>query len=371
MFLLKQRRFVLLAFVTAAFVTAIAVESYVRELMSRDGFTCIGNVKAVDPPRGEGSIKRKERIIMATYVFGDEKKYLRMFLESVRYSGIDVVIVGDHHPSYELPPNVHHVLITWNDLVDRVYQRIFNGEEPGDLRNATFYKVIDMKPLFAHIFPEIVEGYDWWGHMDNDLILGNVTHFVTPDLLEKSDIICPIKEHETWGPFMLYRNSKQINELFRLAELPLEQIIARKTPWFFDEWGQNARKSLSESKMSGIVDPKSLFKSSMSGIVGTHAERLGLRVRDGHDLAGRCGPPLISCKGKTHCTECVFSRGSITHVDGNTSEPVLLCHYLWGKEQLVDSLQDQNKVESLALAGEFRVSLPEGFDYFTTKGVDR
>jgi hypothetical protein len=358
MFLLQQRRFVL--FVTAAFVTAIAVERYVLELMlspvSIDGCTWIGYVKAVDPPRGEGSIKRKERIIMATFVFGDEKKYLRMFLESVRYSGIDVVIVGDHHPSYELPPNVHHVLITWNELVDRVYQRIFNGEEPGDLRKAGFYKVVDMKPLFAHIFPEIVEDYDWWGHMDNDLILGNVTHFLTQDLLEQSDIICPIKDHKTWGPFMLYRNSKQINELFRLAELPLEQIIARKTPWFFDEWGQWAPRSL---------DPKIRSKSSMSGIVETHAKRLGLRVRDGNDIAGRLevwsGP--CSRSGKPRCAECVFSRGSITHVDGNTSEPAMLCHYQHGKNNLVDSLQDQNKFESLALAGEFRVSIPEGFDH--------
>jgi hypothetical protein len=47
------------------------------------------------------------------------------------------------------------VFCTWDDFVDRVANRLFDGHEPGTLRQASFYKIIDFKPLFAYIFIQI------------------------------------------------------------------------------------------------------------------------------------------------------------------------------------------------------------------------
>jgi len=255
------------------------------------------------------SKRKQEKILMTSFLFGEQaakKKYLRMFIESARYAGIDIAIVGDHRPPYELPPNVRHVAITWDELVDRVNNRVFDGKEPGDLRSAHPYKVNDLKPLFAHLFPEEVKGYDWWGHCDNDMILGNLTHFLTQDLLEKSDIITPIKDHPTWGPFTMYRNSKLINELFRLSERPLKDVIASKVPLAFDEWGHMAPEELGD-----------FYKSSISGIVDVHAEKLGLRLMGGNDMEGRLEIWDGFCKEKKRCAECIFHKGTIFYTDEN------------------------------------------------------
>jgi hypothetical protein len=48
---------------------------------------------------------------------------------------------------------------------------------------------VDLKPFFAYLFPQVGEGYDWWGHLDNDMLLGNVHHFVTPEMLRNYDMI--------------------------------------------------------------------------------------------------------------------------------------------------------------------------------------
>ena len=65
---------------------------------------------------------------MATYIFGKTASYAQMFVESARYSGVDVVIVGSPTPTFELPPNVRHLSITWQELVARVSARLFEGE---------------------------------------------------------------------------------------------------------------------------------------------------------------------------------------------------------------------------------------------------
>jgi len=307
---------------------------------------------------------KDERIIMATYIFGGaNKKYLRMFAESVRYSGIDVAIVGDHPPPFELPPNVRHVSITWDGLVDRVRHKVFGGEEPGELRRAPPYKVVDMKPLFAYLFPEVVEGYDWWGHIDNDMIIGNVTHFLPQKILKQADIICPIggEKQTTWGPFMLYRNSKVTNELFFLSDR-LKEILGAYSAVFFDEWGLNA-------KNAGLGNLEDIYKSTMAGIVDHQAERLGLRYRNADNITGRLDVWDGNCHGHENpklCALCIFRQGAMTTTrkdDETEMEETMICHYQSGKAHLEKSLDDPIKLERMVQSGEFQASFPEGFDY--------
>ena len=79
----------------------------------------------------------QKRIIVASYLFGEKSAntgYLQMFLESARHSGIDVAIVGFPKPGFPLPPNVKHINVTWDQFVDRVSTRLFNGENLPILR---------------------------------------------------------------------------------------------------------------------------------------------------------------------------------------------------------------------------------------------
>jgi hypothetical protein len=58
-------------------------------------------------------------IVLVTFLFGKEaaeKSYLRMFIETVKTSGVDIVIVGDRYPPFDLPPNVKVFLTTWDEF---------------------------------------------------------------------------------------------------------------------------------------------------------------------------------------------------------------------------------------------------------------
>jgi hypothetical protein len=231
-------------------------------------------------------------------VFGEKpfnQGYFQMFLESARRSGLDIAIVGSPVPPFSLPPNVRHVPITWEQFVALVRERILPEHtlEEMTLQSAEPYKIIDFKPLFAYLFPEQVEGYDWWGHIDNDLILGDVRHFLTPEILSNYDIISGIGdfpgEYHTWGPFMLYRNTIVTNELFHLAKQDPFQLYGNQRPLFLDEWGN--------------ADKKKYFYSSMTGIIRKHHERLGLRLlRSGFPLAWDGESELGHSRNWTECS---------------------------------------------------------------------
>jgi hypothetical protein len=235
-----------------------------------------------------------------------------------------------------------------------------------NLAKASPYKVIDFKPLFAYLFPEQVSGYEWWGHMDNDLLLGDVRRFLTPEILEQNDMISGARE-KSWGPFTLYRNSNTTNELFKLAPGPLRRIFDIRPPVFFDEWGQ-ARS----------------FEFSMSGIITKHAQRLGLRWHGNFPVGwdGECKKD----RTKQRCNECSFTLpqwneviskqrlvqdqseitpGCAPHSDEDRCQrEVLLCHFQSGKPEVEASLVDPEFRSHLIGNKRWRVSFLEGFTPF-------
>ena len=124
--------------------------------------------------------RQTSRVIISTFVYGEaamNSKRMRFFLKSVATSGLDYVMMGDAPPQFPLPPNVIHVTKTWNDLVDDIQKGIFHPQEQeqeqkqyqtlfDELKTAKVNKVNDFKPLFAFLYPHLVEGYDWWGWSD-------------------------------------------------------------------------------------------------------------------------------------------------------------------------------------------------------------
>ncbi|KAG7355178.1 hypothetical protein IV203_004534 [Nitzschia inconspicua] len=294
-------------------------------------------------------------VVLVSLIFGENaanKKTLQMFVKSAETSGVDVILFGDPVPSFPLPAaNVRHVPCSWKVFVDRVSQRLFDGKEPGTLRKATYYKIIDFKPLFAFLFPEHVQSYDWWGHVDNDLILGNVRQFLTSDMLSQYDIVSPISHRNVFGPFTVYRNSKIVNEVFRWTKLPLSTIFGTTKTTNFDEWG----------KMNSHKNLKLNHNSTMDGILDEHAPRLGIRIKQSSGIISWDG---VCTTEKNRCEECVFRRGELTTKRGKER---LLCHYQIGKTYLEESLQNTTTMNQMLAIGEFRVSYPEGFSPVTKR----
>lgn len=295
-------------------------------------------------------------ILLASFLFADvllveESVMLQLFVESAQYSGVDVLIVGWPKPPFTLPENIRHLPITWDQLVDLVCVKLFDGRDLPELRAASAYKINDFKPLFGFLFEELLPQYGWWGHVDNDLLLGDVRSFLPESALEHLDVISPLggnrkeKEREmTWGPFTMYRNTDTLNQLFRFAPDNLMDIFGIGHTWAFDEWGQGGR-----------------FDSSMTGIVLARSEELGLRLSDMY----------IPFENDVECT--LVKRGARSEImakgpcraegsskDSTCLQEVILCHYQFGKLEIARTIWDETTRSKVLAADLLRVSAAEG-----------
>jgi hypothetical protein len=311
----------------------------------------------------------RERILLTTFIYSDSavnRKYFRMFVESAKYSGVDLLIVGDPAPPFRLPHNVRHAQVSWGGLVDRLQEKVFNNTDVSlnKLRAAGPYKVNDIKPLFGFLFPEEVQGYDWWGTCDNDMLLGAVRNLLPPDVLSKRDVVSGLPDHNAWGPFTLYRNSETVNTLFRLSQTPLADIFDTDIPMWFDEWGQGAWFP------EGDVRLQQAFNSSIGGILENHYDRLGLEILKDGFAFGYDDKCFIDAFDRNNirpkedairCNECNFQRGILTAQDPH--EHLLLCHFQFSKKYLEKSLEDSERMQEMLEVGIFSASFPEGFDF--------
>ena len=141
---------------------------------------------------------------------------------------VDFVMFGDLKPQGELPRNFSHRFMTLDELEVLARTRL---NEPS-LVIPTPYKVCDYKPMFGELFQEYLREYDFWGHCDLDMFLGDLGDFLTPDKLSQYDKIYPN------GHLSLYRNTPEVNGRWRLpdAKFDVKMVLASPMNFAFDEW---------------------------------------------------------------------------------------------------------------------------------------
>lgn len=75
------------------------------------------------------------------------------------------------------------------------------------------YALSDIRPMLADLFPDIVAGYEWWGWVELDVVLGDLDNLLPP-LLDRHDAISAFPRTVS-GPMMLFRNVAACNKLFK------------------------------------------------------------------------------------------------------------------------------------------------------------
>ena len=95
------------------------------------------------------------------------------------------------------------------------------------------YKLCDYKPIYGLIFQDWINGYDFWGYCDPDIIWGNLRNFLTDDELNNYDRL------GNRGPLCLYRNTEK-SLTFALNKMPgylisYRDVYRSRTSMFFDE----------------------------------------------------------------------------------------------------------------------------------------
>lgn len=148
----------------------------------------------------------KKIVVFAVY-YGKFPAYFPLFLLSCKYNEtIDFIIVTDNielNVKYDIPKNVKIVNLGLHDIKLRLDKVV--GFET---QITTPYKLCDVKVMYGEVFKDLVNGYDFWGYCDIDLIFGDIRKFLTDEILETAEK-CYILGH-----FSLYRNIDKINKLF-------------------------------------------------------------------------------------------------------------------------------------------------------------
>lgn len=120
-------------------------------------------------------------------------------------------------------------------------QRILGFDYPGLPGTG---KVWDYRCALGLLYAEEIKGYDYWGHMDFDMVFGDVNKWFTDELLGQVDVW---SNHHSYvnGCFSLYSNIPRVNNLFKEVE-GWEDILkdTRSTGWVEMQYSRHLEKAM-------------------------------------------------------------------------------------------------------------------------------
>jgi len=187
------------------------------------------------------------------------KSYKYWFNSAVLNDSIDFHIVTDQDVSALGTQNIFIHRMSFEELQTLAENKL------GVIKKFTPYKLCDFKPAYGELFSSIVENYDFWGHCDIDMVLGDLRGEANKGgLLQKYDKVFDL------GHLSLYRNTSQVNQIYKACFKGIDfwpYIRDSQVIWVFDEaygygmGGVNARidiagmRLFSSRSMFSDVDP--------------------------------------------------------------------------------------------------------------------
>lgn len=142
----------------------------------------------------------KNAIVFCPY-FGKLPSYFGLWLESCKINNhIKFVVFTDDNQKYDLPINVEIVNIEFNVFVRKIQSK-FDFK----ITLKTPYKFCDFKPAYGYLFSEYIEGFEYWGSCDLDVIWGDIMKFIPKKNYDKINYSAHLS---------FYRNDEIINNAF-------------------------------------------------------------------------------------------------------------------------------------------------------------
>ena len=151
---------------------------------------------------------------------------------------INWIIFTNDRTSYNYPTNVKVVYCEFDSIwwicsdgsCLSCFKFLFNS-----VWNIDSYWCLSLfKSAYGEIFEEYLEGYDFWGHCDVDLMWGDIRKFITDDILDRYEKI-GFQGHST-----LYKNNKEVNSRYKTIipkKINYIDVFSGKTKYSFDEVG--------------------------------------------------------------------------------------------------------------------------------------
>lgn len=174
--------------------------------------------------------KNKKSIAVLVCFLGKLPWYFNYFIHSCKYNTtVDFyIITDDRNWSSELPVNVRMIYKDMNDINQIATKKL--GFKTNIKEG---YKMCDFKPAYGILFSDLIEGYDFWGHADLDVIFGDIRYFITDDVLENHELI-NVRHDFLAGYFLLFRNNRKMNTLFMQSN-DYQKVLSSEVHYCFDE----------------------------------------------------------------------------------------------------------------------------------------
>lgn len=136
--------------------------------------------------------------------FGRFPNYFPLFVKTCSYNtDFNWLIITDNEEDYDYPENIRVVKMSFRE-VQCLFQSKFNFkialERP--------YKLCDFKPAYGYIFEEYLSGFISWGHCDIDTLMGDLSSFITEEMLIRYDKLFCL------GHMTIYKNTYDNNRAF-------------------------------------------------------------------------------------------------------------------------------------------------------------
>ncbi len=174
------------------------------------------------------------RICLILAYLGPWPSYFDLFMHSIRFNAdVDWLFVCDHPlPGVDMPPNVRVLNTTKAELAQRIAD---SAKTPVNL--SIPYKLCDFRPAYGVTFRNELQGYDFWGHCDNDIVFGRIRRFITREILDAHDKVL------MHGYMQLYRNSAAGNSFYQITadSINYQDVFTDPRYHGFDEWSGIAR----------------------------------------------------------------------------------------------------------------------------------
>lgn len=168
-------------------------------------------------------------IILLIPYFGRWPVWFEFFLHSCRFNAdIQWLFYTDCDVPENVPSNVKFHSISFSEYKNLVSARLGISFQPDSP-----YKLCDLKPALGYIHKADIDGYDYWGFSDIDLVYGNLREYFTAERLAKYDLLSTHNRRVS-GHFCLMRNTEKMRSAFKLIK-NWQQRLADNEHYALDE----------------------------------------------------------------------------------------------------------------------------------------
>ncbi len=160
----------------------------------------------------------KTAIILSVYL-GPLPRWFSFYLRSVAFNPlIDFALFSDQPPP-SLPANVK-----WFACSIEAVKKTIEDRLGAEWRAKSAYKLCDVRPMYAVLFPEVVSEYCYWAWSDIDVVFGDIEKNILREGVSGDYDIISSHPLRINGPLTFCKNSETINRLYLKSPRYLEAI---------------------------------------------------------------------------------------------------------------------------------------------------